>query len=118
MTDHEPRQTPSIEDVAARLKAVQEREATSERAAELRRGNSQGAGLAMRIGIELVVAVGVGCALGWFLDERLKTKPIFLLAFISIGFATGVLNVFRLTKKLDLPQGNFTPPATRDDDDD
>jgi len=134
MTDNEPsasgassRPTPSREDVAARLAAVQEREAASEKAAEKRRGTSQGVGIAMRIGIELVAAVLVGTGLGWFLDDKLGTSPVFLLALISLGFAAGVMNVIRLAKGLDKSEGvgwgkdrkeNIAPPPRSPDDDD
>ncbi|HCX14091.1 MAG TPA: ATP synthase I [Rhodospirillaceae bacterium] len=62
-------------------------------------------GLGMRIGIELVVSVLVGGGIGLFIDNKLNTKPIFMLAFLALGFAAGVLNVLRLTKGLDQAVG-------------
>ncbi len=134
MTDREPpssgtppKSAPTREDVAARLAAVQEREAANEKAQERRRGNQQGVGIAMRIGIELVAAVMVGSGLGWFLDDKLGTSPIFLLAMVSLGFAVGVMNVIRLAKGLDQSEGigwgrnrkeNVAPPPRSTDDDD
>jgi ATP synthase protein I len=108
MTDREPpsgRTTPSLEDVAARLAAAQAREADKTAAASRRKGKAEGIGIGMRIGIELVASVLVGAGLGWFFDDRLHTSPIFLLALLALGFAAGVLNVIRLTKRMDLAQG-------------
>ncbi len=59
----------------------------------------------MRVGIELLASVLVGGGLGWFFDDKLGTSPIFLLALVSLGFTAGVLNVIRLTKRMDLAQG-------------
>lgn len=134
MTDHEPsasgaspRPTPTREDVAARLAAVQEREAASEKAQERRRGQATGMNLGMRIGIELLASVLVGGGIGWFLDEKLHTKPIFLLAMVTLGFTAGVMNVIRLAKGLDQSEGlgwgrnrtkNETPAPPASDDED
>jgi len=98
-------QPPSLEDVGARLKAMQdaatEKNAAEERVAE----SSQGVGVGFRIGIELVAGVLVGAGLGWILDEKLDTKPIFMLACISLGFAASVLSVLRVLKNLDQAVG-------------
>jgi len=135
MTDNEPnssgapsRPAPTREDVAARLAAAQEREQASELASQRRRGQASGVNLGMRIGIELVASVLVGGGLGWFADDKLHTKPIFLLALTALGFTAGVMNVIRLAKGLDQQEGlgwgrNRTkndapaPPASDDEDD-
>jgi ATP synthase protein I len=122
-----PKPTPTREDVAARLAAVQEREAVKEQAQARRRGQAAGLNLGMRIGIELVAAVLVGGGLGWFADEKLNTSPIFLLALLSLGFTAGVMNVIRITKGLDQREGlgwgrdrtknTAATPSQPDDDD-
>ncbi|TAK99183.1 MAG: AtpZ/AtpI family protein [Rhodospirillaceae bacterium] len=119
----------SREDLAARLAAAQEREAANTQAQERRRGQATGVNLGMRIGIELVASVLVGGGLGWFADEKLHTKPIFLLALLSLGFTAGVMNVIRIAKGLDQSGGLgrdgtrtkndvAAPPVPADDDDD
>jgi ATP synthase protein I len=123
-----PRPTPTREDVAARLAAVQEREAAENAEQERRRGQATGLNLGMRIGIELVASVLVGGGIGWFLDDKLHTKPIFMLAMVVLGFTAGVLNVIRISKGLDQREGlgwgrdrtkNDTPaPPAPDEDDD
>ena len=52
--------------------------------------------LAFRIGVELVSAIAIGLAIGWLLDNWLYTKPWFMIVFILLGGAAGILNVFRL----------------------
>jgi ATP synthase protein I len=52
-------------------------------------------GIGLRVGLELVCALAVACAIGWGLDRLLGTKPIFLIAFVPLGGAAGVLNVWR-----------------------
>lgn len=53
-------------------------------------------GLVMRVGVELVAAVVVGVAIGWGLDTWLKTRPLFLILFVFLGGAAGIVNVWRL----------------------
>jgi ATP synthase protein I len=53
-------------------------------------------GLALRIGVELVSAIAIGLAIGWFLDNWLNTKPWIMIVFIILGGTAGILNVFRM----------------------
>lgn len=52
-------------------------------------------GIGLRVAVELVSALVVACAIGWGLDRLLGTRPIFLIAFVPLGGAAGVLNVWR-----------------------
>jgi len=93
--------SPSLESVEARLAAVRE-ERAEKAAKEAGQANSrQGIGIGMRIGIELLASVLAGVGIGLLLDNWLETTPIFTLAFVSIGFAAGVLGVIRVSKGLD-----------------
>jgi ATP synthase protein I len=58
------------------------------------RGSLVGVGL--RVGVELVSALAVAVAIGWGLDRWLHTLPLFLIVFILIGGAAGVVNVWRI----------------------
>ena len=60
----------------------------------------QGLGFALRIGVEIVAALIVGVAIGYFLDRWLGTKPWFLLLFFVLGAAAGFMNVFRVVGRL------------------
>ena len=96
---------PTLEDVGARLKAAQDA-AAAKVTREVEAGDSaQGVGVGFRIGIELIAGVLVGAGLGWFIDKKLETSPIFMLAFIALGFAASVLSVIRILKKLDQAVG-------------
>lgn len=62
-------------------------------------------GLVMRVGVELVAAVLVGLAIGWGLDAWLRTRPLFLILFVFLGGAAGILNVWRLVAPGSEPTG-------------
>ena len=53
-------------------------------------------GLAFRVSIEIVSAVAIGVGIGWLLDGWLDTTPWLMVVFIVLGFAAGILNVYRL----------------------
>ena len=55
-------------------------------------------GLAFRVGVELVSALAVGLGIGWLLDHWLGTRPWLMLAFILLGGAAGILNVYRMAR--------------------
>ncbi len=54
-----------------------------------------GAGLALRVSVELVAALAVGVAVGWLLDTWLGTMPGLMIVFFMLGGAAGVMNVYR-----------------------
>ena len=56
---------------------------------------SEGLGMAVRIGVELVAGVGVGAGIGYFLDRWLGTGPWLLILFFFLGAAGGMMNVYR-----------------------
>ena len=94
-----------LNDLSARLSAVRAGEAEKEASAEATRETSQGVSIGMRIGIELLAAVLAGGAIGFFIDRWLNTKPVFLLAFLVLGFTAGVMDVLRVIKGLDSAVG-------------
>jgi ATP synthase protein I len=53
-------------------------------------------GIGLRVGVELVSALAVAVAIGWWLDKWLHTSPVLLSLFVLLGGAAGVLNVWRL----------------------
>lgn len=75
-------------------------------------------GIGLRVGLELVSALVVACAIGWGLDWLFGTKPIFLIAFVPLGGAAGVLNVWREFAPRQEPSGkkpqDGSPPRTGD----
>ncbi len=102
MTDHNP--PPSLDDLSARLR--QARSGSDTESDEGRRGalgpaRPSGLGIGMRISIELVTTVAVGCGIGYGLDSWLGTMPIFMVVFLLLGGAAAVMNVYRVVKGLD-----------------
>ena len=61
------------------------------------RGGKRGSviGLAYRLSLELVVGVGVGGFMGWYLDQWFSTRPLFLFILLFLGMVAGVLNMIR-----------------------
>lgn len=98
---------PSLDELDARLKA-----ARAERAAAggRRRAPLTGMGLALRIAVELVSALAVALGIGWLLDRWLGTRPWIMLAFLPLGGAGGMLNVYRLSVRT----RNDVEPGTKD----
>ena len=71
----------------------------------------QGLGLGLRIGIELVVAIGVATALGWAIDRWLGTRPWGIIVLFFVGVAAGMLNVYRAVSGISTPVGYRRPGA-------
>ncbi len=79
-----------------RLRAARERQGLDPRPpSEQPDAQPSALGIGLRVGLELVCALAVACAIGWGLDWWLGTRPIFLIAFVPLGGAAGVLNVWR-----------------------
>ena len=62
-------------------------------------------GVYLKSGVELVSAIIVALLIGLFLDNYFQSKPIFLFIFLILGFAAGIMNVFRSVKKLGFEVG-------------
>ena len=60
----------------------------------------KGLAFAARIGIELVVSLAVGLALGYLADTFFNTKPLFIFIGAVLGVSAGLLNVYRLVSRL------------------
>jgi ATP synthase protein I len=63
------------------------------------------AGIAGRFATELVAALIVGGGLGWGIDWLsghfgFQTRPVFMIVFVVLGAAAGILNVVRAAKEI------------------
>ncbi len=63
------------------------------------------AGIAGRFATELVAALLVGGGLGWGIDWLFghfgfQTRPVFLIVFVLLGAAAGILGVMRAAKEI------------------
>jgi ATP synthase protein I len=83
---------PSFED---RLREARQRQGLDEVAVTKVAVDSSGLGIGLRAGMELVAAEAVACAIGYGLDRLLHTLPLFLIIFVLLGGAAGILNVWR-----------------------
>ena len=61
----------------------------------------RGLSFAYRISSELVAALIVSVILGLTLDKFLDTKPIALITLIILGFFAGLLNIYRLIRRIE-----------------
>lgn len=56
--------------------------------------------MAWRMVIELVTGLGVGFGIGFGLDAAFDTMPVFLVAFVLLGFAAGVRVMMRTAQEI------------------
>ncbi len=59
-------------------------------------GFREGMGIALRLGVELIVATFIGVMMGYALDKFFDTRPWFLVLGVLFGGAAGSLNVYRI----------------------
>ncbi len=111
MTERKPPH--SLEDLDARVREAQRRQAGEGRARQAEGGVGSALGMAWRVGLELVSALVVGVAIGYLLDRWLGTKPWLLILFFVLGSAAGLLNVFRLMSGLGGAVGYRKGPTER-----
>jgi len=75
-------------------------------------GVSQSAlGVALRIGLELVVAIVVATAIGWAFDSWLGTRPWGTIVLFFLGVAAGMLNVWRAVTGMGMAMGYRHQPT-------
>ena len=99
MPDNDPPKKPPSDLDAFGAKLSKARESEESRRlwkSNVNRPPKSALGLAFRVAVELVSAVAVGLAIGWGLDYVLDTKPWLMVVFIVLGFAAGVINVYRM----------------------
>ncbi len=87
-----------LRDLATRLDQLQARQAP-------KGPPPSQAGIAGRFATELVAALLVGGGLGWGIDWLFghfgfQTRPVFLIVFVILGAAAGILNVVRAAREI------------------
>lgn len=87
------------EDLAARIEAARARHAarTGRDAPDAPVKSSSGGaiGMALTIGVQLIVAIGLGTWLGYAMDGWFGTRPLFMIVMMLLFAGAGFLNVFR-----------------------
>lgn len=108
----EDNRPPSLDDLDERLRAARGHRGTDNQPNDAHSGGQpgmSGIGWALRIGVEMVSALVVGVGIGLGLDWWLDTKPWFLVVFFLLGSAAAMLNVYRATKGYGLAVGYKKP---------
>lgn len=90
------RRPPSLDDLDARLRKAREAH-LPDRPSE---SQSRQFGAGYRVFVELLAGVLVGGFIGWLLDQWLGTRPWLLVAMIVFGFAAGISNAYRSTRRM------------------
>lgn len=50
-------------------------------------------------GIEFVSAVATGAGIGWLLDSKFETFPIWMIVFFIMGCVAGYFNILRYANR-------------------
>ncbi len=89
--------TSNLDDLEQRVEDAKRRHSGKD---EVNTDNSM-LGMAWRISTELVVAVFIGCAIGYGIDYFAKTGPIFIILGLVLGTVAGIRNTFKLVLKME-----------------
>jgi ATP synthase protein I len=116
MDERDPLQ--SLRDLEKDLDRARQRRdgASARRPGGLGPGSQNALGLALRISVELVVAVVVGAGIGWALDRWFGTRPWGMIVLFFLGIAAGLMNVYRAFTGMGMAIGyrsRQTPPPAR-----
>ncbi len=79
-----------------------------------RRSPASGYGMAIRMAVELVAALGVSVFLGLWIDGELNTAPLFLIIFLIMGMGAGFINVVRAASGF--TRGSLRDPVNSKED--
>ncbi len=71
------------------------------------------------IGVQLVVSIIIGVAVGVMLDRWLDTAPWMMLVFLFLGIAAGFMNIYKVAKKnMGVAPGDYPEGEAYSDEDD
>jgi len=62
-------------------------------------------GIYTSLGFVLFGAIAGGYFLGWLVDDWLGTTPLFALAIAALGFAGGLIEIFRILARVEKRAG-------------
>ena len=104
----------SLKQLDDRLKKLRQQEAGSGGRQDRTPSATSGLGFAMRLGVELVVALAVGVGMGVLLDRWLGTAPWLMLVFFVLGVCAGFLNLYRVVTRSTQVVGHDQAPNKDD----
>ena len=88
---------PPIEGLDARIRRARDARDDTKSTGQ----RSTGLAWAARLTTEMLAALVVGGGLGWLVDRWLGTRPWFMLVFLLIGCAAGMLNAYRTARRFE-----------------
>ena len=88
---------PPIEGLDARIRRARDARDDTKSTGQ----RSTGLAWAARLTTEMLAALVVGGGLGWLVDRWLGTRPWFMLVFLLIGCAAGMLNAYRAARRFE-----------------
>ena len=97
-----------LSDLDDRLRRLRKEEEGNRPAAKWDENTRDAMGIAMRVGVELVVATGMGAGIGFLLDRWLDTMPWLLVVFFLLGTAAGMMNIYRVMNGMSQSVGYST----------
>lgn len=103
-------------DFDSRLARARERTRQPEERSAQASSPQSGLGMAYRIATEMVVGVAVGAGIGYGIDRWLGSRPWCMIVFTLLGFAAGMLNIFRITRGYGYAAGYRSRGETKSDD--
>ncbi len=78
------------------------------------RGTLRALALASQVGVSIVASVGLGVLAGLWVDDRLGTRPVFLLLGIVVGLASAAYVIWDLaTFERDVDEEEDNGPGNR-----
>lgn len=54
----------------------------------------------MNLSWQMLITIGIFIFIGWYMDNKFGTKPIFILIFAFLGIALAFYNFFRTVNEL------------------
>ena len=95
-----------LKDLAERIQRLKAE--TTPTTAPLPGESMNGLGMAFGVAAHMVAGLGVGAAIGYFLDIWLGSSPWMLGLFFFLGAGAGVLNTYRMAMGYHRPAGDKT----------
>ena len=99
-----------LEDLAERIRRLKAE--TTPATAPVQGEPMNGLGMAFGVAAHMVAGLGVGAAIGYFLDSWLGSSPWMLGLFFFLGAGAGVLNTYRMATGMDMAMG-YRPAAEK-----
>ena len=57
-------------------------------------------GYVSTVGLAMAFSIGIGAFIGYYLDKKFETNPLFLFVFIGFGIAAAFRNLYIMYKKI------------------